>query len=146
MADPKEIFREELGIVKFEIQSEQQALGITDSGLSANSIVIKGSRAQGAVLTAVGYLQTNFDGIGRGPGGFPPVQDIMRWGKLAPRAGQTLEQAAFLVARKIAEQGTDIHTGRRRGIDMDEIQKRSADRLAESLADNELIRFNDIFE
>jgi hypothetical protein len=75
----------------------------------------------------------------------PPVEEIERWGKLNPRAGQTRRQAAFAVAHKIAQLGTEIHRGKQ-GINMDRIASDSADRLARDLADNELIRFNDIFE
>ena len=145
MAEPAEILRDELGIVRQQIIQEQSQLGITDSGRSALSIEIKGSRKIGAVLTSIGYLQTNFDGIGRGPGRMPPISEIEQWGKLDPRPGQTRRQAAFVVARKIGQLGTEIFRGKQ-GIDMDRITRDSADRLARELADNELIRFQDIFE
>ena len=145
MADPQKIWKEELEIVRNQIGQEQSELGITDSGRSKLSMNIS-NRGNKFELSAVGYLRTNFDGVGRGPGAPPPFQDIMRWGKLDPRPGQTIRQAAFLVANKIGQQCTDIFTGERRGIDMDQITKDSADRLGKELADNELIRFNDIFE
>lgn len=52
---------------------------------------------------------------GRGPGKFPPIDKILEWIRVKPvipysdSRGRlpTEEQLAFLIARKIAEQGTD---------------------------------------
>ena len=46
---------------------------------------------------------------GRGPGKFPPIQAIQNWIEvkhIVPRNNATVPQVAYLVARKIAREGT----------------------------------------
>jgi len=141
-----DVIREELEKMRLAIITSQQTLGIRDTGRSAASLKITGSRKFGAVIASnLPYLETNFDGFGRPPGGQPPMQSILQWGKLSPREGQTREQAAFAVAHSIAIKGTDIHRGAQ-GIPMDRIVKEGADSLAEALADNELQRALDAID
>ena len=114
-------------------------------GFSADSIKITGSRQLGAVLSGTQYLQTNFDGVGREPGTPPMAQDLLMWGKLSPRDGQTRLQAAYAVATHIGQVGTSIHRGAA-GIPIDRITKQGADNMAEALADNELQRALDAID
>ena len=140
-----DVIREELEAIRLAIITSQQTLGIRDTGRSATSIKITGSRALGAVLTATKYLETNFDGFGRPPGKKPPMQALLQWGKLQPQGNQTREQAAYAVARHIGQVGTRIHRGAQ-GIPMDEIAKQGADNMAEALADNEVQRALDAID
>lgn len=60
---------------------------------------------------------------GRGPGKFPPKQrmiDSIEARGIVPEQGTSIEQLAFLFARKIARFGTDIFMGKRKGVDIDE--------------------------
>ena len=143
-----DVIREELEKIRLAMITSQQTLGIKDSGRSAASIKITGSRALGAVLTATKYLETNFDGFGRPPGGKPPMEALLKWGKLSPQGNQTREQAAYAVARHIGEFGTRIFPGNAgaAGIPMDKITKQGADNLAEALADNEVQRALDAID
>lgn len=136
---PKAILRKHLDLLRQEIIRAQQSLGIRDTGFSADNIQILGSRKLNAVLTAPRYLETNVDGIGRRPGKMPPVQQILNWGKLDPLVGQTRLQAAFAVAKTIAEFGTRIYQGRQ-GIPLDEIIEKNTNALIADLADNEVDR------
>jgi len=140
--DPKEILREELEKLILEIKTQQQTLGIKDSGRSADSIKIVQARGLSAQLTAVGYLATNFDKVGRRPGRQPPVEDIERWGKLQVEAGETRRQAAFRVARAIGNMGTLIFRGQQ-GIDITELTKQSATRVSKALAENSVLQFSE---
>ena len=140
-----DVIREELEKIRLAMITSQQTLGIKDTGRSAASIKITGSRALGAVLTATKYLETKFDGYGRPPGGKPSAQDMLKWGKLSPEGNQTRLQAAYAVARHIGQVGTSIHRGAA-GIPMDKITKQGADNLAEALADNEVQRALDAID
>jgi len=140
--DPKEILREELERLRLDIITQQSTLGIKDSGRSADSIKIVQARGLSAELTAVGYLATNFDKVGRRPGRQPPVDDILLWGKLQPEGNETRLQAAFKVARAIGEMGTLIFRGAQ-GIDITELTKQSATRVSKALAENSVLQFSE---
>ena len=140
-----DVIRQQLEQIRLAIITSQQTLGIKDSGFSAASIKITGSRALGAVLTAPAYLQTNYDKVGRRPGTPPPVQDILNWGKLSPQPNQTRLQAAYAVATSIGQVGTGIFRGRA-GIPIDKITKEGADNMSEALADNEVQRALDAID
>lgn len=46
---------------------------------------------------------------GRGPGKFPPIQAIQHWMEvkhIVPREDRTVPQVSYLIARKIAKEGT----------------------------------------
>lgn len=86
---------------------------------------------------------------GRGPGKFPPPDRMEDWVKANPdilaRARQvykylTEKQLAFLVGRKISQQGTDIFQGKRPGIDILGIMDKNMPELFKTLARNEAIK------
>ena len=148
MAGPNEILIEYLGRVRTRIKSEQQTGGIRLTGFSASSLQIERARSvksgrfvAGASLSSVAYLTTNFEGVGVGPGVFPPFgvnSKIFRWTRQrgltttdARGRLQTPQQTAFLVAKKIFGEGTRINRGRG-GIPFEKIIK---EELPETMTD-----------
>ena len=131
-----------LDAVKLDIFFEQDQLDIVASGFSSsNTKVLRGSHSNQAFLRGPDYLFTNFEGVGRRSGTFPPEQAIRNWIRakgLSPRDEQgrflTVDQTAFLIARKIGQQGTDIRTGKRKGIPIDAILKRNLPPTGRKLA------------
>jgi hypothetical protein len=86
---------------------------------------------------------------GRGPGKFPPVDNMRAWVEANPDALTrakavykyiTANQLAFLVGRKISQQGTDIYTGKKKGIDLLGIMENNMPDLFKSIAQNEAIK------
>jgi len=111
-----------LNDIREAIIQDQKDKGIRSSGKSAESLAISVDGNTGTLSGAKYFVQQT---LGRKPGKFPPIDDILDWiraKKITPRDPKTSErQLAFLFARKIARSGTDIFQGRRPGLDMDEI-------------------------
>ena len=104
---------------------EQKDKGIRSSGKSAESLKITIDENSGFLTGSKYFIQQT---VGRKPGKFPPIDDILDWiraKKISPRDAKTTErQLAFLFARKISQSGTDIFMGKRSGLEMDEIIKK----------------------
>lgn len=100
---------------------KQRNQGIRASGKSADSIRKEAKPLEGALYGAMYFRQQK---IGRRPGKFPPIDDILDWIRvkgIQPRDSKTTErQLAFLFARKIAQSGTDVFQGKREGLDVDD--------------------------
>jgi len=116
--DPN-ILQEFLDNVKSDIIQAQEQAGKVASGESIDSYEVTvqqiGPLTTGS-LRAVDYFQ--FIGGGRGPGGFPPLDRILAWidakGFLESNITESEKKSiAYLIGRKIAEQGTD-----NRGVDL----------------------------
>lgn len=104
--------------------ADQKAKGIRASGKSAASLRIEAKPLSGTVYGAKYFVQQT---VGRKPGKFPPLDDIISWiraKRIEPEGKTTERQLAFLFARKIAQKGTDIYQGKRQGIDIDEQVKK----------------------
>ena len=114
------ILKDLLEDIKTDMISQQNALGIRASGASADSLQVSDS-SKGPTLTGAHYWAFLFDDTGRGPGGFPPIDLIKDWifDKGLSISG-TIEQAAFLIGRKIADEGTGIYQGKP-GVKIQEI-------------------------
>jgi len=143
MEEQQAILEEYLNNVGIDIIVAQEQLGIRTTGFSANSVkVLKGTHSGQAFLSSQLYLNTNFDKVGRKPGGRPPQQDIADWVRnkgIQLRDRKTgrflaVEQTAFLIARKIGKLGTDIYTGKRKGIDIKGILKENLPPTGRKLA------------
>lgn len=119
MAD-QTAFIEFLEEVKTDLISQQNALGIRASGASANSLQVRNPSKP--VLVGKDYWAFLFRDQGRKPGRFPNLDNIKDW---IEDKGLTIEnslnQTAFLIGRKIAQQGTDIFSGKAQGIDFKKI-------------------------
>ena len=118
--------------VKADLIAAQTRQGRRVSGYSAASLRVQQSRRSGGQFTAnwelvgVGYWATLFRGIGRKPGKFAPPREILKWvrQKNITFQDKTPRQTAFLINRKLKEEGSLIFRDKRRGIRLDEILKK----------------------
>lgn len=105
------------GVAQFMIDFQERH-GRVASGESINNYTItmrkEGFGKRTVMLDVLGY--TPFALLGRGPGGQPPADNIARWlrdkGLVEQFGGEeSIMQAAFAIARKIAADGTLSGTG-----------------------------------
>lgn len=99
---------------------DQQEKNIRSSGKSAASVKMESTEAYGWVRGIHYFRQQR---VGRRPGKFPPVDAILQWIQakgITPSGNIAPKSLAFLIARKIARQGTDIFMGRRPALNVDE--------------------------
>lgn len=82
---------------------------------------------------------------GRGPGKFPPPDAMLSWVRANPqvldRAKETYQYLtegglAYMIGRKIAREGTDIHKGKKPGIDFQGVVDREKAQLFRTLEKN----------
>lgn len=127
----KEAINKFLKAVRKGIIDDQSGKGIKTTGQSARSLSIQELRA-GGQLVGDDYFQQQI--TGRRPGKFPPLQPIMDWitKKGLDLKGITKKGLAFIIARKIANEGTDIFKKKRQGIDVKSIVKTYEQSLRES--------------
>ncbi len=125
MASQREVLKQFLESVKADLISEQADRGITASGESAASLTVSLIGRNGVVLTGADYFL--YQVRGRGPGRFPPFEAIKQWikDKQLRFTNITEDSLAFLIARKIARQGTDIFTGKSAPLPLDAILKQN---------------------
>lgn len=104
--------------VKKAYKQDQIDKGIRASGKSAKSIR-KASKATEGQLTGSKYFFEQKHG--RRPGKFPPISEILNWIRdksITPReVGTSIKSLAFIFARSIAQKGTQIYRGIRKGLD-----------------------------
>ena len=106
------------------------ALGIRASGAFGNQIHIEGKQ-----IVMLEYGQ--WIGKNTGVRVFPPIQSILEWMQskgIQPQDDNTPEQTAFLIARKISIEGTEIFKGRG-GIPYDEIEQKTYNENVDEIAD-----------
>lgn len=96
------------------IQKEIRDKNLNATGGAYNSLEVKGLDLWGA--EHIYYLVH-----GRKPGKFPPVDNMRQWvrAKLGLTDDSEVNSVAYLVGKKIAEEGTNIYSGKSKGIDMD---------------------------
>ena len=145
--------------IKQKIIDEYRAKGLKASGDFERNIKIGRQGRYKVVLTLPYYSEfiSKFKSNegGRGPGGFPPVDAIEKWvkdkglnlrdlstGRFTKRTQSTYKQVAFLIGRKIADQGTDIYLKKREPIDLDQITDNVFDYKMEEIADRILQELN----
>lgn len=138
--------------IKTQIINQYNQKGLKASGYFERNISIGRQGRFKVTLTLPYYSQyiTAFKSNkgGRGPGGFPPMKAIEAWikakgiqlrdfstGQFKAKTPNNYKQAAFLIGRKIAEEGTDIYQGKRQPIDLDEIIGDSLDFAGNEMAD-----------
>ena len=104
-----------LNLLKQEIDAVLTRKNIDNTQSAANSLEVVGNKLIGN--SYIYYLDQ-----GRGPGKFPPVNNIRDW----VRQKLNIEEAkvngvAFLVGRKIATEGTAIYNDKSKGIELDNL-------------------------
>ena len=138
--------------IKQDIIDEYEQKGLKASGAFERSLNIRRQGRGKVMLSIPPYSQfiSKFKSNrgGRKPGGFPPLSIIEQWvkdkglqirdittGRFRRKTPTTTKQVAFLIARKIAEKGTDIHLGKREAIDLDRITDNVFDYKMDEIAD-----------
>lgn len=106
-----EIFNNEIDALKLELIAKYNELGMKASGdweRSLNAIINITVTTFSAIIRGNHY--TEYLTKGREPGGFPPHDVIRKWiddKGITPKDNITKDQLAFLIARKIAREGTE---------------------------------------
>lgn len=105
---PHEILKEEMELIRLELTQKHIDLGMKASGDWVNTIEAVTERLSGRII-AKQYTEQLVDG--RKPGKFPPRSAIEKW--IVDKGIQSIDQSisisslAFLIARKIAREGTE---------------------------------------
>ena len=87
--------------------------------------------------------------IGRKPGTRPPFAAIKQWIEdkgITPRGETTVDQLAFLISRAIGANGTRVHQGSRKGLDILSIVEAQALELADIIGDQALITISELID
>lgn len=110
------------GEVVAMIRGGMDAAGVNATGRTSKAIGWEASEWRLTVFAAAGR-RAPVDTLehGRGPGAMPAVADIIEWldaKGITPRGGgaKAKERAAWLIARKIATEGTDRHANPRKDV------------------------------
>jgi len=119
-----------LGLVLTDTQKTMKDKGLDDSGQTSRELKVESKGRNEASLSGPAHLV--FLNRGRGPGKFPPIQNIQDW--IQNKPGFTLDpdvpvkSIAFLIARKIAREGTEIFKDKTKGLEFQKIlEKRLPD-------------------
>jgi hypothetical protein len=130
------------------IAAAHVAAGQKVSGTTIGSLEIQSVTAMGGQLWGASYI-----GVldkGRRPGKFPPIAPIEQWviaRQIHTAWGMTSKSAAFIIARKIAQEGSTLYRqGGRSHILQDNVDKFFED-VASKILDYEVAKIeNKIFE
>ena len=137
--------------IKTQMIRQYESKGIKASGSFSRNISISRQGRFKVVLRLPFYAEyiTKFKSNRGGfKGWFPNIDAIEQWikdkglqlrdfstGRFKAKTANNYRQAAFLIGRKIADQGTDIYQGKRQPIDLDEIINESLDYAGNEMAD-----------
>lgn len=107
---PSDILKHELELIKIDLIKKHDELGMRASGKWAESIEVN---VKGTSGTISGNKYTEQLQNGREGGKYPPVKEIERWlyekGITPLEEKMKLSTLAFLIARKIAQDGTKYY-------------------------------------
>ena len=99
------------------LQKQFDVLGLNDTRAASSAL---SSKVSGSKLEIQGLLRTVVLVSGRGPGKFPPIQPIRDWVRRKLNVEESeVDGVAFVIARKIAREGTDIFTGKAKGLQIE---------------------------
>lgn len=143
----KELIQLLMERIKVGIIANQQELNIKSSGASAQSLSAVSTETEGDLSGAKYFYQQIF---GRRPGKRPPIENIFDWIErrgIKPRdEDTTLEQLAFLFARKIGREGTEIFKGVSPALAFNEIVDENVGKFQIELADFKAKQIADMIE
>lgn len=122
----------------------------SDAASKSQKIPVSSFRFEVDAISANLYAADYFKYLiyGRGPGKAPPPDNMLAWVQANPdalaRAKQvfkyiTEQGLAYIIGQKIAREGTDIHTGKRPGIDLLGVMEKNIPELLKELAKNEAV-------
>lgn len=105
----KEIIEQFLTQVKLDIIAESDQQGRNATGKAKAGLLVESGFASGKLIDSAGYVEWGWE-YGRAPGKMPPVSALMQWidAKGIIPKGISKKSLAFLIARKIANEGTTL--------------------------------------
>lgn len=108
MSDQLTILKEEMQALSADLTRKYEALGMRASGQwereKGVEVESQGTRIKGRIIGMHYTIQLQ---LGRKPGKFPPIRSIAQWIEDKGIASDIpIRSLAFLIARKIAEEGT----------------------------------------
>ena len=99
------------------LRGQFETLGLNDTHAAERAL---SSKVVGNKLEIQGLLRTVVLASGRKPGKFPPMQPIRDWVRRKLNVEESeVDGVAFVIARKIAREGTDIFTGKAKGLQVE---------------------------
>lgn len=108
-----------------EIRQSMEDLNLNASGETSESVKFNITRDTLRVTADENFVFIQ-DGVGRGPGKFPPIDKIKDWiGNKNIQSDLSLNSLAFLIGRKIANEGTAIFRKERPGVNLKAILNNS---------------------
>jgi len=99
------------------IKGDLDSKGISNTGEARDSIRVE---VDGLTVRSLGVDYLEFLNRGRGPGKYPPPSNLVEWVRSKLGITENAESVAFLIGRKIAEQGTGIFNNRSKGIELED--------------------------
>lgn len=109
----EEVLEQELNLIKVELVQRHNELGMRASGKWASSLSENVEAIKSRIIGSVeGENYTSQLIYGRKPGKFPPIKSIEEWIVAKPIAiadNISISTLAFLIARKIAKEGTKYY-------------------------------------
>lgn len=107
--DASQKLQEEFDSLKADLIAKHKELGMKASGNWIDSLKVE---TKGLTATIYGESYTEQLVEGRAPGKFPPIEAITKWIEdkgITPFDNISISSLAFLIARKIANEGTDYY-------------------------------------
>ncbi|TYP71493.1 hypothetical protein [Aquimarina intermedia] len=107
MNDSTQILKSEFESIQQDLIRRHEELGMKASGDWIDSLEVS---AKGMRATIFGLDYTNYLVNGREPGRFPPIKKIEQWiydKNISIEGKISISSLAFLIARKIAKEGTE---------------------------------------
>ena len=125
----KEILDQFLGSIRLDIIASSDQQGRNATGNAKAGLTVETGFTSGKLIDKAGYTEWGWE-YGRAPGRFPPIEAISRWIDAKGIIPQDISKKslAFLIARKIAREGTKLfRQGEPSGVITDNITE---DRMA----------------
>lgn len=115
-----------------EIKDDIIRKGIKNTGGAASSLKVVN---KGNSYVSVGNDYIEVLDTGRSPGKYAPVKNIQEWvrTKLGITDDKKMKQVAFLVNRKIKNEGTAIYKNKAKGLEIDKKINKLSDNLRKDL-------------
>lgn len=138
----KELILSFLNDIKADLVSDLRAKNISDGDLDMETAA---TDEDGNLSGAEYYYYVVH---GRRPGKRPPIDSILEWiQKKGIHADDISDRSlAFLIARKIGNVGTDIYTGKRPGLALEEILAKNEEKFNKDLADKKLAEMIELLD
>src|SRR5512145_2840339 len=107
----------EVELFNESIKDVLDSKNISNTGEAARSLYVDWGENW---VKSIGIFYLEFLDTGRGPGKFPPIEPLIRWAQNKFGVDEVEARGiAFVVARKIANLGTEIYLNKGNGIELE---------------------------